>query len=109
MLSGRLFCAGTQLLYLTWDDARGRQTRRLHEPWYARRVVDSGAGTVDVVWSHGEWIRELRAHDLVVDDLVELVAPEGAYTTYDFAPYSWAHRWPAEEIWCVSRSPRPRR
>jgi SAM-dependent methyltransferase len=106
---GRLvFCVGTQLLYVTWDDVRFRQTRRLQTPWRPRRIVDSGEGTVDVIWSHGEWIRSFVAHGFVVDDLVELVAPEDATTTYDFAPHSWARRWPAEEIWCVTRSPRRR-
>ena len=105
---GRLvFCVGSQLLYLTWDQARFRQTRRLQEPWLPRRVVDSDGGTVDVIWSHGEWVRVLRDHDFVVDDLVELTAPEEATTTYDFAPYAWARRWPAEEIWCATRRPRP--
>lgn len=104
---GRLvFSTGTQLLYLTWDEERHRQTRRLHQDWRPRWVVDSGEGTVDVVWSHGEWIRILRAHGLVVDDLVELTAPVGARTTYEFAPVRWARRWPAEEIWCVTRAPR---
>ena len=104
---GRLvFSVGTQLVYLTWDTARFRQTRRLQVPWQARRVVDSGEGTVDVVWSHGEWIRTFRAHDLVVDDLVEVVAPPEATTTYDFVPHDWARRWPAEEIWCLTRVPR---
>lgn len=104
---GRLvFCVGTQLLYLTWDEARLRQSRRLREPWRPRWVVGSDPGTVDVVWSHGEWIRVLRAHDFVVDDLVELVAPAGARTTHDFVPYEWARRWPAEEIWCATRRPR---
>lgn len=107
---GRLvFSVGTQLLYLTWDAAAFRQSRRLQEPWRPRWVVDSDGGTVDVIWSHGEWIRTLRAHGLVVDDLVEILAPDGATTTYDFAPYSWARRWPAEEIWCVSRTPRSSR
>lgn len=108
---GRLvFCVATQLLYLTWDPRRRRQSRRLHAPWRARWTVDSGEGTVDVVWSHGEWIRGLRDHGLEVDDLVELRAPDGATTTYeDFVPARWARRWPAEEIWCVTRANRARR
>ena len=104
---GRLvFSVGTQLLYLTWDEQRFRQSRTLKEPWRPRRVVDSDLGTVDVIWSHGEWIRTFRDHAFVVDDLVELVAPPGATTTYDFAPHDWARRWPAEEIWCLTRSAR---
>lgn len=104
---GRLvFSTGTQLLYLTWDADRDRQTRRLRAPWRGRWTVDSDGGTADVVWSHGEWIRVFRAHGLVVEDLVELTAPPGAVTTHDFVPYPWAARWPAEEIWCLRRAPR---
>ena len=104
---GRLvFSTGTQLCYLTWDAARSRQSRRLQEPWRSRWVVDSGGGTVDVVWSHGEWIRILRANGFVVDDLIEILAPPGATTTHDFVPYRWAARWPAEEIWCATRTAR---
>jgi SAM-dependent methyltransferase len=108
---GRLvFSTGTQLLYLTWDDAAARQTRRLQQRWRPRRTLAWSGGTSDVVWSHGEWIRELRGHGLVVDDLVELRAPKDATTTFgDFVPYDWARRWPAEEIWCLSRLPRRRR
>ena len=32
-------------------------------------------------------------------ELLEPQIPEGAATTYDFAPYEWARRWPAEEVW----------
>ena len=32
------------------------------------------------------------------------VTPKGATTTYtDFIPYRWARRWPAEQLWCVTR------
>lgn len=104
---GRLvFCVASQLVYLTWDDDAGRQTRRLVQAWSPRRTVDWGEGTVDVVWSHGEWIRAFRAHDFDVEGLVELLAPPGATTTFDLVPHSWARRWPAEEIWCLTRRPR---
>jgi SAM-dependent methyltransferase len=105
---GRLvFCIATQLRYLTWDDASDRPTRRLRRRWRPRWIADSGEGTVDTMWSHGEWIRVARAHGLVVEDLVELRAPKGAVTTYEeFAPRRWARRWPAEEIWCFTRGPR---
>jgi hypothetical protein len=69
-------------------------------------VVAADGGTVDVVWSHGEWIRVLTANAFTVDDLVELLAPPDARSTHDFAPAAWARRWPAEEIWCATRQPR---
>lgn len=104
---GRLvFSTGTQLCYLTWDATTGRQTRKLRAHWQPRWVVAADGGTVDVVWSHGEWIRALTAHAFTVDDLVELLAPPDARSTHDFAPAAWARRWPAEEIWCATRRPR---
>ncbi|MEL6345238.1 MAG: class I SAM-dependent methyltransferase [Myxococcota bacterium] len=65
------------------------------------RIEDDGF--VEHALTHGAWIRLLRTHDLIVEDLVELRAPEGRETTYDFAPYDWARRWPAEEIWVTRR------
>lgn len=102
---GRLvFCHTTPLLYLTWDRDRHRQTRRLQTRWRNRWQFDSGEGTVDFVWSHGEWIRAFTAHGFTVDDLIELVPPPSATTTYtDFVPARWAQRWPAEQIWCLTR------
>jgi SAM-dependent methyltransferase len=102
---GRLvFCHTAPLLYLTWDADRHRQTRRLQTHWRNRWRFDSGEGTIDFVWSYGEWIRVFRANGLVVENLVELVPPDGATTTYtDFVPARWARRWPAEQIWCLTR------
>jgi SAM-dependent methyltransferase len=101
---GRLvFCHSTPLLYLTWDPERRHQTRRLQTRWRDRWQFDSGEGTIDFVWSHGEWIRLFRANRFVVENLIELVPPDGATTTYtDFAPARWARRWPAEQIWCLT-------
>ena len=52
---------------------------------------------------HGDWIRLFRANDLEVIDLVELRAPEGASSHYDFVTPEWARRWPSEEIWRVRK------
>ena len=102
---GRLvFCLTTPLVYLTYDAARDRQTRRLLSRWEAEWRFDAIEGTIDFVWSAGAWIRVFRRHGFEVDDLIELVPPKGATTTYtDFVPYKWARRWPAEQIWRVTR------
>jgi SAM-dependent methyltransferase len=102
---GRLvFCLTTPLVYLTYDAARDRQTRRLLSRWDPEWRFDAVEGTIDFVWSAGAWIRVFRRHGFDVDDLIELVPPKGATTTYtDFVPYKWARRWPAEQIWCVTR------
>jgi len=103
---GRLvFSQLTQLSYLTWDVERSRQTRRLHHEWQERWEFVAEGGTTDAVWSVGAWIRTLGAHGFVVDDLVELLAPPGATSTFsDDVPHRWARRWPAEQIWVARRT-----
>ena len=48
---------------------------------------------------HGDWVRLLRATGFEILDLVEIQAPQGMETRYDFVTAEWAHRWPAEEVW----------
>jgi SAM-dependent methyltransferase len=94
------FCATHPLLYLTWDDERERNGRRLRHSYDYLGFVDDGEGTVDWVLPPGEWISLFRRHGFVVEDLIELRAPAGATTTYtDFVRPRWARRWPAEWIW----------
>lgn len=102
---GRLvFNKATILHSLCYDDARERQTRKLHSPYFGSRVVDSGEGTVDFQIPYGDWIRLFRTHGMTLEDLIELRAPERATTTYtDFVPHEWARHWPAEEIWVVRK------
>lgn len=94
------FCCTHPVLYLTWDDSREEQTRKLQIPYsdLGRMVLEEG--TIDWVLPPSGWIRVLHANDFELDDLVELCAGEHASTTYgDFAPPKWARRWPAEWIW----------
>ena len=49
-------------------------------------------------------IRRFRANGLEVLELQELQAPEGGTTRYEWMPYEWARRWPAEEIWRVRKA-----
>jgi SAM-dependent methyltransferase len=102
---GRLvFSKTTSLVYLTFDWAHDRQDRCLHHDYFGMRVFDTGEGTVDFQVPYGEWVRTVRRHGFVLEDLVELQAPAGATTTYDeFVPADWARRWPAEEIWVLRR------
>jgi SAM-dependent methyltransferase len=94
------FCCTHPLLYLTWDPVERRQTRKLQIDYAALGEMPPEDGTIDWALSAGEWIRVLRGRGFEVEDLIELVAPEAATTTYeDFAPAKWARRWPAEWIW----------
>jgi hypothetical protein len=56
-------------------------------------------GMVEFQLGYGAWIRLLRSHGFVVEDLIELRPQPNATTTYDLAPLEWARRWPAEHIW----------
>jgi SAM-dependent methyltransferase len=98
------FCASTPLLYLTYDVARDRQTRELRMEYRDLGRMAFGDGTIDFVLPPGDWIRLFRNSGFEIEDLVELLAPEGAKTTYtDFVPYRFAHRWPGEQIWKVRK------
>jgi SAM-dependent methyltransferase len=94
------FCCTHPLLYLTWNPDERRQTRKLQIDYAALGEMPPEDGTIDWALPAGEWIRVLRNHGFEVADLLELVAPEQAATTYeDFAPPKWARHWPAEWIW----------
>ena len=98
------FCHGSPLLYLTWDEKRERQSDKLQRSYWDLGRMELGEGTIDFQLGHGDWLRLLRRHGFVVEDLIELRPSEGATTTYtDFVPYEWARRWPAEQIWKVRK------
>ena len=83
------------LFWRTDADALGTE---LVNDYFGLRSIDDGE-TTDFQLPYGEWIRLFRANDFEVEDLIELRPPQGATTTYDTAPYEWARRWPAENIW----------
>ena len=99
---GRLaFSHTTPWPYLTWSSKQDRVTRRLRASYFGMHRLDAGEGegTIDFQLPYGEWIRLLRAHGFVVDDLIELRAPKGARTRFVDFDADWARRWPAEQIW----------
>ncbi len=99
------FCCTHPLLYLTWDDTREQQTRKLQIEYAQLGRMELDEGTIDWVLPPGAWIRVLRDNGFAVEDLVELSARAGAATTYaDYAPPKWARRWPAEWIWNARRA-----
>ena len=97
--TARVLALHARSLYLTYDEERDRQTRRLLRPYFGIRRFRLGEGTVDFQLPHGDWIRLFRAHGFVVDDLVELRAPKGATTTWTDWDPRFARRWPTEQIW----------
>jgi SAM-dependent methyltransferase len=98
------FCCTHPILYLTWDDAKEAQTRKLQIDYGRLGRMELQEGTIDWVLPPGGWIKVLRANGFEVEDLVELCARPDATTSYaDFAPPKWARRWPAEWIWRARR------
>jgi SAM-dependent methyltransferase len=98
------FCTTHPILYLTWDDEREAQTRKLQMDYGDLGRIALAEGTIDWVLPPGGWIRVLRDNGFDVEDLTELLARPDASTTYeDFAPPKWARRWPAEWIWSARR------
>lgn len=67
------------------------------------RLEWSDSDSVEFCLPHGDWIRLLRANGFEILDLVELRAPLGAVTRYQFASAEWAHRWPSEQVWKARR------
>jgi SAM-dependent methyltransferase len=98
------FCTTHPLLYLTWDDDKQQQTRRLQFDYAELGRMPLLEGTIDWALPPGAWIRVLRHAGFEVLDCIELCAEPDARTTYDdYAPPRWARRWPAEWIWKARR------
>jgi SAM-dependent methyltransferase len=101
---GRLVFNHSTLLHsLCYDDEDDVESDRLQRDYHGARRFDWGDGTVDFHLPYGEWVRGFRSNGFAIEDLVELVPPEGATTTYDYVPLDWARRWPAEEIWVARK------
>ena len=86
------------MLDVCWDAEADATGTELVNDYFELRSIDDGE-TTSFQLPYGEWIRLFRASGFDVEDLIELRPPEGATTTYDTAPYEWARRWPAENIW----------
>lgn len=57
-------------------------------------------GAVEFAITHGDMVRLLRDSGFVVEDLVEIRAPEDAEVPTDpLATPEWGRRWPIEEAW----------
>ncbi len=88
----------SSLASLCFDPETDGLGERLHLDYFGMRRLDESEGGVNFNLPYGEWIRLLRRHGLVVEDLVELRPPEGATTTYGY-DLGWARRWPLENVW----------
>ena len=92
------FSMPSPLLDLFWDHEKDELTDRLRNDYFGLSGFEDDE-VVEFQLTYGEWIRLFNVNGFVVEDLIELRAPEGATTTYDLVPLEWARRWPGENIW----------
>jgi SAM-dependent methyltransferase len=101
---GRLaFSIHSPFLFMTWNPKTERVDRRLHSDYFGMRS-DEDESSIQFQLPYADWIELFHASGLEVERLVHLRPPEGATTTYDdYAPYHWARRWPAEDLWVARK------
>ncbi len=93
------FCMSSPIRDICWDGQRDRISEELQRDYFDLDAIEDG-DQVCYQLPYGAWIRLFRQNGFEVEDLIELRVPEGATTTFsDFAPSTWARRWPAENIW----------
>ena len=106
---GRLvFLTNHLLAFLTVPDleADGPADERLKRPMFGMHSTSwpDEPESVEFHLAHGDWIRLLRANGFEIEDLVELQAPEGSTTRYEWMSPEWARQWPCEEAWKVRKA-----
>ncbi|MDP9330290.1 MAG: class I SAM-dependent methyltransferase [Actinomycetota bacterium] len=104
-----VFDMATPYIWTAWGDDDEPASRTLRRPYFSmgREELPDPENGPSVEWqlTYGEWIRLFRSSGFVVEDLIELRAPEGATTTYStYAPLDWARDFPGEHIWKVRKS-----
>lgn len=102
---GRLvFLGGSTLLQLCLPETGPAGDRLVRDLFGLHRLARPEGDGVEFYLPHGELIRLLRARGLVVEDLIEVQAPEGATNEYvGEITLDWARRWPSEEVWFARR------
>ncbi|HVH29715.1 MAG TPA: class I SAM-dependent methyltransferase [Vicinamibacterales bacterium] len=99
------FCMSSPIRDICYDPASNTVAPKLTSNYFSLSAFDDGA-SVEYQLPYGEWIRLFRRHELDVEDLIELRAPDDATTTFsDFVPVTWARQWPAEHIWKLRKQP----
>jgi len=101
---GRLaFSIHSPLLFICWNPKTERVDRRLHFDYFDMRS-EADESSIQFQLPYGEWIELFRSSGLELRRLVHLRPEDDATTTYDdYAPYEWARRWPAEDLWIVDK------
>ncbi len=102
-----VFNGTTPWIWVAWGDDEEPPTREMRRDYFGIRrfeTKDPEWLTTEFQLPYGEWIRLFRSNGFAIEDLVELRAPEGATTTYDYAPPEWARAFPGEHVWKVRKA-----
>jgi SAM-dependent methyltransferase len=101
---GRLsFSIHSPLLFMCWNPKTERVDRRLHFDYFDMRS-EADESSIQFQLPYGEWIGLFGSNDMKVERLVHLRPADDATTTYDdYAPYEWARRWAAEDLWVAEK------
>ena len=102
---GLIFFTNTPMLMACTPEGGGTADARLHREHFTdSRYEFDPEGSVEFHLTHGHWIRQLRRHGFVVENLIEVRAPQRATPRYRFVSHDWARRWPSEEIWVARKA-----
>jgi SAM-dependent methyltransferase len=98
---GRLvFLRGGTIQLLCAPDGDEQVTDRLVRDYRdLARIEWEDDGSVEFHPGFGELVRILVRSGFQLEDVIDVFAPEGATTRYEWASAEWARRWPSEEIW----------
>lgn len=70
----------------------------LQRPQFGLSRTEAGMA-VEFTLAHGEMVHLLRSCGFVIEDLIEIQAPDPAHREYAEVSAGWSRRWPSEEIW----------
>jgi len=103
---GRLaFLCNSPLVILCALEEPDSTSETLQRPQRGMHRLAWSDGGVEFHLGHGDMFRALRSAGFLVENLIELFAPEGAKTHeyYDYVTGDWASKWPVEEIWAARK------
>lgn len=101
---GRLVFLRNHPLSIMCTGPTGPATDRLVRSWFdLYRVEFTPEEPEEFHLPTGPMFRVLRDAGFAVDDIIEIQAPEGATTGFEYILPEWARQWPSEEIWVASK------
>ncbi|KOG28913.1 class I SAM-dependent methyltransferase [Streptomyces resistomycificus] len=103
--AARLLVPGGRLVFMRYSPlfamcvpSEGPASTNLSRGQFGLTRLDQG-NHVQFILPHGEMLRLLRSCGFVVEDLIEIQAPQTAHEGYAEVSAGWARQWPSEEIW----------